>query len=85
MELRQRLHGRGLPVGKARRRLARAAARSFDHLVGAGEQGRGKIETKRFRGSKIDNEFELRRLLDRQLRGFLSPEDAVNIAGGTPI
>ena len=36
-----------------------AKASSFDHLVGAGEHGRGNIEAERLRGGQIDDEIEL--------------------------
>jgi hypothetical protein len=39
--------------------------RSFDHLVGAGEQRRGNFKTESLRGRNVNDEIELGRLLDR--------------------
>src|SRR5262249_60330128 len=36
---------------------------SFDHLVGAQQQCRGKVDTERFRGREIDGGIELDRIL----------------------
>src|SRR5262249_561548 len=41
---------------------------SFDHLVGAGEQRRWHVEAERSGGRQIDDQFELSRLHDRQVR-----------------
>src|SRR5262249_58065161 len=45
----------------------------FDHLVGAGDERGRHGETKRLGGLEIDNEFELRGLLDRQIGGRWPP------------
>src|SRR6266567_4480030 len=48
----------------------------FDHLVGACEQRRRNVQTERLGGFKIDDEFELGRLQNRQLgwlRAFENP------------
>jgi hypothetical protein len=49
---------------------ARIASRSFDDLIGAGEkQGRDR-QTERFRGLEIDDQLQIRWLLDRQVGRF---------------
>src|SRR5499426_3745781 len=42
----------------------------FDHLVGTREQRRRHVDLKRPRGRKVDHEFELGRLHDRQVGGL---------------
>ena len=46
------------------------ARRLFDHLVGEREQLRGDFEAERLCGFDVDGQFELDRLLDRQLGRF---------------
>jgi hypothetical protein len=58
-----------------------AKQRSFDHLVGNGEQPGRKSQGQRFRGSQIDHELKLRRLHDGQVGGLLALE---NSAYGSP-
>ena len=41
------------------------ATSSFDHLIGAEQQGRGHREAEGLRGLRVDDELELCRLLDR--------------------
>jgi hypothetical protein len=43
---------------------------SFDHLVGAEQQGLWNCETERLGGLEIDNELELGRLPHRQVSGL---------------
>jgi hypothetical protein len=43
---------------------------SFDHLVGAGEQGERDFKAERFCGLEIEDQFELGRPYDGWLAGF---------------
>jgi len=54
-------------------------ASSLDHLVGAGEQRRRHVDAKGFGGLEIDDELELRWLLDWQFRGLLAFENTAGI------
>src|SRR5215510_7918681 len=56
-------------------------ARLFDYLVGTPEQGRGNRQVQCFGGLQIDDEFELRRLLDGEIPGFGAPQDLVDEDG----
>src|SRR5262245_31715356 len=49
--------------------------RSFDHLVGAGEQGRREIESHCLRRPKVYDQFELCWLFDRELSRFCSAQN----------
>ena len=42
------------------------------------------VEAEHSGGVEIDDELELRGLLDQQVGRLLAFEDAVNVAGGTP-
>jgi hypothetical protein len=44
----------------------------FDHLVGAAKQGKRQADGERLGGLEVDYEFDLRRLLDRQIGGLLA-------------
>ena len=52
---------------------------SLDHLVGASEQRRRHGEAESFRSLQVDHQFELRRLLDRQVRGLSPFEDLAGV------
>src|SRR5262245_11922856 len=51
----------------------------FDHLVGAGEQGRWHVEAERLSGLEIHDEFEFRGLFDRELGRFRTLENFVDV------
>src|SRR5262245_42202804 len=53
---------------------------SLDHLVGDGEQRRWNRDAKHPRGLGVDDQLELRRLHDRQVRRLCALEDAADIA-----
>ena len=57
----------------------RTLAELLDHLVGAGEQRGGNVEPEHPRGDEVDDELELGRLHDRQVRGFLPLVDAAGV------
>src|SRR5581483_435173 len=55
---------------------------SFDDLVGAGEKRWRHVETKRFRGFKIEHERKFVGLDDRQIANFFALEDSSGINAG---
>src|SRR4029453_2356491 len=78
------------PSPRSRRKICRRAmeeegGESFDHLVGAGEQGRRHHEAKRFRSHQVDGEVEYGRMHDRQFGRGLALKYAAGITSELPI
>jgi hypothetical protein len=60
---------------------ANSGHRALHSIEQRGRHGK----TEGFRSFEIDDEFELGRRLNRQVTGLLALEDAVDVAGGTPV
>jgi hypothetical protein len=65
--------------GQNRTHAAQQKGLSFDHLVGAGKQRRGDVDTNRPGGLQVDDKLELGWQYDRQVGGLFSFEDAAGI------
>ena len=56
--------------------------RSFNHLVGAGEQRRWHLDAERLGGFEVDHELEFGRLLHRQIGGLRAFENPPSVNAG---
>jgi hypothetical protein len=71
----------GCPLcAKSRHSALRRRLALFDHLVGADEQRRWDGQVEHRGGLIVDNQFELVRLHDRQVRRLGTLEDAAGIS-----
>jgi hypothetical protein len=74
----QKRTSRDFRVGAISRPMHRSKTPSFDHLVGAGEQGGRESNAKGLGGLEVEDEFDIRGLLYRQVGRLLAPEDAAD-------
>src|SRR5262249_21190401 len=73
------------PSGRPSQESSLPILTSFNHLIDAGEQRGRQFETERLGGRKIDDEIELRGLLDRDVARLRAAQDLVDIIGGASI
>src|SRR5829696_4303385 len=63
----------------------RPPAASLDHLVGTGEEGGWDSDAESEGGLEIDDQFELRWLLNRQIARFRPAKDFINVVRSTAV
>src|SRR5262249_41272781 len=78
-----RSQGGGASLGRSRQLLANDV--SFDHLLGAGEQGRENFKTESLRGRNVYDEIELGWLLDRDVAGLRPAQNFVEEIAGASV
>src|SRR6516225_9982172 len=74
------LQGRVQRPGESRR----AASVLTDHLVRLEEERRGYRQSEVLGGLEVDDQLELRGLLDGEIRGLSPLENLVDVGGGAP-
>jgi hypothetical protein len=72
-------------TGHERTLAAQPTAPLFDYLVGAREQRKGHGQYECLGGFQVNDQFDLRVLLDRQIGWFLALKNAPDVVGPTPI
>src|SRR5271165_345702 len=80
--------GRYSLLGPDLHRLDRTSLRLahlFDHLVGAGQYCRQHVEAQCLGSFEVDDKLEFGRLLDRQVTGLFTLEDAIDIGCCLPV
>src|SRR6266566_4052168 len=73
-------HGRWVPEPA----VSRCSIESLDHLVGAQQERFRQLEAECLGDSEIDDQLELRRLLDRKLACLRAAQNLVHILARTP-
>src|SRR5216684_3878815 len=63
---------------------ANSASASFDHLVGAHKNRFRDGDPEILRDLEVDDQFESRGTLDREVSGFGAVQDAANVNAATP-
>src|SRR6516225_38477 len=66
-------------------RLSQQHSCSLDYLVGGGDELLRHLEPERMRGFEVDDKLEFGRLLDRQVTGPFTLEDAIDIGRRLPV
>src|SRR5262249_23239306 len=75
----------GCAGGERPRRRAVMGGASLDHLVGACEQRWGQVEADRLGRVNVNYQFELDRLLDRNIRWFSATQNLVDMICTAPV
>src|SRR6266545_781710 len=70
------------PRRAARWRKSNENVRSLNNLIRAQQHHLRDRQPERLRGLEVDDQLELLRLLDRQVAGFRTFEDAIDVTGG---
>ena len=68
-----------IPTSKELTHALQQKASLFNHLVGTHEQRHRHVEAERFGGLEVDDQLELRRLLDWQIGGLLALENPAGV------
>src|SRR5262249_17401352 len=63
-------------------KVARTRSRSLDHLVGAGDESPRDLEAEHLRGAQVEEQFDFRGLLDRQIGRLIAFENPAGVDAG---